>query len=508
MSRPNQMASNETNLSLSDDSVLQENVPPGKPSSVSPQRRNARDGNQDKKQTPGRCVLDSRNWISSSDDDILLSNGLTMSEDALKDTHRRTYRRKPSMSLHKSLFSSPVLDRIAPTSIALDVSQDMEDADTGIHEEPSQKQDSDYIGIQSQTSLTEDTREKALVAEGSDPIECSPATSPIPKRRRTARPATARKATASKEWLSANKAIRRKTDILSEMVVEVAYCIKDFIRTEYFDSVFTLPTVRYSYLELPLISWKRRVKARYDKANDVFVPCELHETSEQMIVLCYTANELFTRIQNNELAADLHKSKERVTILDHHVKAQPVILVEKVAEYLRNLQAKEDKHYRLQMLSQMSDCDNTDGNSNTTLFTASAAQELLVATQVKLGVNIFVSRSSEETTDWLHAFTYTIGNSLYDKFQRNPELATMGSIRLKSDSRSAFMEMMKRFNMMTAPKVEKLYQFYTSPMDLYRRFCGHDNLGTVNGKNIVPPSVNNAMRKVFTSLDPDQVITD
>ena len=116
-------------------------------------------------------------------------------------------------------------------------------------------------------------------------------------------------------------------------------------------------------------------------------------------------------------------------------------------------------------------------------------------------------RTAQEAIDWLHSFTYTIGSSLYDKFQRNSSLANIGTVRLGSDRRTTFIELLKKFNLMTQPRAEKLYEYYTSPIAMYKRFLKSDTLGTVNGKNIVPPSANAAMKRVFTATDPSQVIT-
>ncbi|KAF8004428.1 hypothetical protein HF325_001876 [Metschnikowia pulcherrima] len=68
--------------------------------------------------------------------------------------------------------------------------------------------------------------------------------------------------------------------------------------------------------------------------------------------------------------------------------------------------------------------------------------------------------------------------------------------------------MVKKFNLMTEPKAENLYQYYASPLSLYKRLVETGELGAVKGRNVVPPSVNKMMKSVFTSKNPNAVITD
>lgn len=311
-----------------------------------------------------------------------------------------------------------------------------------------------------------------------------------------------------KEWREANKISRKKDEMLQEMIIEIALCLKDKIQTEYFDSVFTLPAVRSSYLEVPMVSWKRRIKANYNAEEDVFVPCEPREICERVVVLFYEAADLITKLQEDSLKEDIEQARRKARVEDPELSYHLLLLVPGFKEYLRKLQAIEDRIYKEKMLSQLEQSQSRRRNEEELPITAKEAQSILVKTEVAEGINIFLAKNMEESIDWLHSFTHTIASSRYDKFERNPKQAMVGSVRLGSDKRSTYLELVKKFNLMTAQKAEKLYEFYPSPAALCERFASHDDLGTVNGKNIVPPSVTVAMRRVFTSTDPSQVITE
>lgn len=347
----------------------------------------------------------------------------------------------------------------------------------------------------------------------SDPIsdtsvDFSQPSQPVKKKAPPKKRVSTKDGFSDKEWRNANKLTRRKDDILKEMVVEIALCIEDKLMTDHFHECFKLPMVRRSYLELPLISWKRRITATYNSEQDVFVPCELKEISERVLVLYYTPEELVDRIQNQALQIHIDTALKRARtedpLLDYHL----VIIVPGFKDYLRKLQSAENKRYRKQMLLQMNETTSRRRPETPPTISSNEVQKLIHQAEVDLGVNIFLTRSLEETINWLASFTYAIGNSLYDKHERNPEFANFGKTKLGSDRKTTFVEMMKKFNLMSAVKAEKLYEFYTSPASLYKRFSEKDNLGTVNGRSIVPPTVGSAMKRFFTATDPSQVIND
>lgn len=292
------------------------------------------------------------------------------------------------------------------------------------------------------------------------------------------------------------------------MICEVPLCLEEKIMTDHFKECFEASTIRRTYFELPLVTWKRRVTASYNAEQDTFVPCDPKEISERVLTLFYEASELVENIQNGivelHIQAALRRAKLEDPLLDYHL----VIIVPGFREYLRKLQSAEDKRYREQIQEKMNETSKRRKTLEPVSITANAAQNLISDAEVSLGVNIFMTKSLEETIDWLASFTYAIGNSLYDKHERNPEFANFGRIRLGSDRRSTFVEMMKKFNLMSNTKAENLYKFYTSPISIYKRLQKMDNLGTLNGKSIVPPSVNSAMKRFFTATDPSQVIND
>lgn len=445
-----------------------------------------------------RNILDLNNWISSSDDD-------SFTRDLIKDvTPKRQGRGQKSM-MKNVLNSSPVIER---------------------YSQPLESIPESYSPVRPKetTRVGNELINKNPVAriEFSDPISSSPIPSSFPKSvsqptELSSGPGSKRRKTPShnskdgpsiKEWREANKVTRKKEDILQEMVIEIALKLKDKIESEYFKEVFTLPTVRTTYFELPMVSWKRRIKARYDRDKDIFVPCEPTEVSERVVVVFYETEDLINAIREETLESDVKRIRQRVTMEDPTLNYHLLVMVGGYREYLRKLQAAEHRMYKEQMLEKMLDVSKGKKARTKPNITALEVQRLVMETEVHMRINMFFPKSMEETVDWLHSFTYTIGASLYDKHERNSEFANLGSVKLGSDQKSTFIEMIKKFNLMTNQKAEKLYEFYTSVGAIYNRLSQHEDLGKVSGKSIVPPTVNAAMKKLFRATDPNEVIVD
>ncbi|GEQ72094.1 hypothetical protein JCM33374_g5780 [Metschnikowia sp. JCM 33374] len=468
-------------------------------------------------------ILELGNWVSSDDDSLDISLVYT-SPQISKLAKARTYD-STHLTTKTAIPSSPIVERIPESEFNSEPSRHSL-AHTAIsmnnsfEPNPQEKEPSirgspgSNIGFISSFTESVPKRRRIPVSDAvSDPIESSsPMKSPAPPAKKSTKSSKSKNSDPndrlSKAWKDANKVIRRKDDILSEMVIEIALCLEKKIETDYFKKIFLQPKVRNSYLEIPLITWKRRVTAKYNKEEDCFVPCDLTEISERILLLYYAPDELIDKLRQGLVSSDIEKAKRRANLEDPLKEYFVFIMVPGFNEYLRKLQTMENRQYRAKTLQQLNQTKSTTKSRDEPSMSSSEASRLLVDSEVQLGINIFTTKTVEESIDWLHSFTYTIASSIYDKFERNPDFANIGTVRSGSDSKSTFIEMMKKFNLMTDPKAQNLYQYYTCPLSLYTRLLENGDIGTVNGRNIVPPSVNKAMRRVFTSRDPDAIITD
>ncbi|CCE82617.1 Piso0_002349 [Millerozyma farinosa CBS 7064] len=323
-----------------------------------------------------------------------------------------------------------------------------------------------------------------------------------------------------KELEEVNKVNRKKEDLMSEMIIEISTNVFD----ECFDESYMKEILCHTEIEkivsrLPIISWKRITRATYDKNKDIFIPCPLSQVREKKIVLYYGAEEFVSILMCHELG-DIIKSVKKETFSDISPQVQLVFMIEGYDQYVNKIKCIEEKNYQktiMERLSQQSqptsresDRNSMDPTNNTSQITGVGSKDvdsMINDAQITYCVNIFTVRNSREATRWLQSFTYAISFSLYDKFERNASLANLGGVKSGSDRKTTFFQTMRQFKMMTEQKVEKLYNHYPSLYKIYSRYRRNDSLGKDSlEKNIVPPSIDSAMKKVFSTDDPFEMV--
>ncbi|CUM64309.1 uncharacterized protein PRCAT00001909001 [Priceomyces carsonii] len=310
-----------------------------------------------------------------------------------------------------------------------------------------------------------------------------------------------------------NKVSRKKEDLLSEMIIEVpSFVEKDYFKLEYLRQVFAGTEISLIDSSLPLISWRRKLRSEYDSNADLFVPCEPKKVKERVLVLYFKAQEFTNYLRTGEINKLLDDCKADFKLSYLHSVPHIIFMVEGYDNFLNKLKAHENLKYKSAVLGSMN-CDTQvkkRRKQNTEDVIDQLAKEIEYMAneaEVQLGVNIFPVKNSSEAVEWLHSFTYTISNALYDKFNRNESLANLGTVRSGSDLKSTFLQTMKQFNLMTEPRAEKLFGYFGSLSSVYSKYRFSSTLGTdAQGKNIVPPSTDLAMRKLFTSHDPNEII--
>lgn len=323
-----------------------------------------------------------------------------------------------------------------------------------------------------------------------------------------------------KELEEVNKVNRKKEDLMSEMIIEITTNVFDeFFEESYIHEILCHTKIEKIVSRFPIISWKRLTRATYDKDKDIFIPCALSQVREKKIVLYYGAEEFVSILMCHELE-NIIKSVKKETFLELTPQVQLVFMIEGYEQYLNKIKSIEEKNYQKTIMERLSlqnlptsresgnnSLDATNNTSQITGITSKDIDSLINDAQITHCVNIFTVRNSREATRWLQSFTYAISFSLYDKFERNSALANMGGVKSGSDRKGAFLQTMRQFKMMTEQKVEKLYNHYPSLYKIYSRYRRHDSLGKDSQeKNIVPPSIDSAMKKVFSSDDPFEMV--
>lgn len=311
----------------------------------------------------------------------------------------------------------------------------------------------------------------------------------------------------SKDLKEANRATRKKKELLAEMELHMAESV--YSRLEDLVKDFQLRVIKASYT-LPVIFWKRNINAAYDKERDIFIPCHPRRVLEKTFVLYYHASVFFEKLRNHTLKADVSAAKQQalaITPNEYNV----ILVVEGYDILLNKIKAYEQRLFKNQVLQGLNVEEQRRRRKDDTEMSkypsSSEIEHLVNKAQIDLKANIFMVRAKQESIMWLNSFTHMIGQSLYDKFERNQGLANLGNVKSGADTKSTFLQSMKQFNLMTQAKADILYVLHQSLHLMYTKLRSHGTLGKDNLKrNIVPPSVDSSMKKFFTADDPDMVI--
>lgn len=361
-----------------------------------------------------------------------------------------------------------------------------------------------------------------LPSDLSDPILSSSPSKP-PSRRLASAPKPAKiipscranenDTYSKKELKEANKVTRKKEELLSEMIMQIPSTLYEAcFQKEHLKEIFIYPEIENTSTALPMISWMRKVKARYNSERDVFIPCSPTKRKEKNLVMYYKAKDFVNIVIDGTLQLMVNLCQ---TNYGEGQELPVIIIVEGYDQFLNKIRNMEETKYKKAVLAKLNPSDplNDSGNKRAKKpteeisLTPKEIDQLVNEAQLTTGVNIFPVKNNQDAINWLHSFTYTIAYALYDKFERNISLANLGTVRSGTDTKSTFLGTVKQFRLMSTPKVEKLYGYYPSIFALYSRFSTNNSLGKDNfDKNIIPPSTEKSMKKLFTSEDPNDII--
>ncbi|KAG7763900.1 hypothetical protein KL931_004937 [Ogataea haglerorum] len=300
----------------------------------------------------------------------------------------------------------------------------------------------------------------------------------------------------SKELKQVNKMQRTKDELLAEMSVEIETRLHAKLAeiNADFDSLLAPIKVDTAPLYLPLIQFKRQVKAVYHEQKGTYVPIETCMKTELTVVLYYDAADVVDKIKDDTLRTIILKVKRM------RQDANVVLMINGYQQHLQTLRAQHNRAFVSQVMRRM-DNDKTQRvlcPANSTL-SAETVRKKLVELEVFFGIHIFPIKGLRELVDWIRSFSYTIAQKSYDPRERNPELANIGNIRCGQTPEECYQESLKQFKYLVTSSARTLAKKYPTLVQLA------DKLQT-RAPSLIRTDVEQNLRKVFTSTDPNELL--
>lgn len=294
---------------------------------------------------------------------------------------------------------------------------------------------------------------------------------------------------AAKALAAANRATRTKEELLAEMEVHMPAALASEVGAR----------LRTAAVEAPLVYWRRLVDTEYNEALDLFVPCEPAEVWEPHVVVWMAAQAVVEGVADALLGATVAQHVAQFRRAAGGVREPVAVLViEGYDKCMARLRAAEDRAFKLQVRRDMGQAPRRRGAGCSVGVADVAAR--LNELELAQRVNVFCTKSPQDTVEWLVLFTHAVA-------QRRYRRDSGARVRPGTDARSTYLKLLQQFRFVTEVRAERVCQYYPLLRALWQRLRREAGLGRVEGDaNVVPPLTDRAMHTYFTARDPHQVL--
>jgi hypothetical protein len=299
----------------------------------------------------------------------------------------------------------------------------------------------------------------------------------------------------------ANKVNRTKEQLLGEMIIHIPKIVFSLMKHKKCEGELEGIEIRESFREDPCVTWQRKVVSEYDKATDFFIPTSPRIIDEFKCCLIYDAKEFFAMMEMETLLIKFIRFKT-----DHPEFESIVIILVEWEQLVQKLKNAENRRYTERMRDEP---EKTKKRRKKPSIEDIADLQQLEETVAELQVNgfkIFTTKNMHETSVWLKSFTYAISMARYDKLERNPEFANIGSIRSGKDTQDVYLQMLLQFKFMTEVRAKRVVEVIPSLESLYRSVQnGSLPLGR-DGKTAMNSNVESAVKRFFKSKNENELL--
>lgn len=385
-------------------------------------------------------------------------------------------------------------------------------------EKPKKKQNYEDEMLKVQNSYNDVKSKTVDICMDSDPIECSSSLNnknviikekKKPKKKEII--LTINGHNYLKKDLNQVNKKKRKKELLNEMKVFISKNIYE----KYFDNRdisndFDEFKIFVHDLKQPMIFWKRKTTAEFDENVDLFVPCSETDVVENCVIFFCTAEEMYKKIIENTFESEINDCFSDFLHYNQCEELNKIVLVYKYSQLIKRLDNEKNSRYKREILKRLNTNDKTiikKKKEIEKILTTKEMDHILNLIQLKNKLNIISINSYEDIVKYLKSFTYSLSLSKYKNSKEKYTISNLNVIKLGNDSKSVFINSVSQFKLMTEFKSINLYKIHKSIYSLYNTLKKKGNLGDdFDKKNVVPPSVENAIKITLLSDNPDDLI--
>jgi len=312
-------------------------------------------------------------------------------------------------------------------------------------------------------------------------------------------------------YQDANKVNRKKDDLLNEMIINLSRpVIRDFDKQDYKAELAPIEIKEVIHNE-NMVTWSRKANSVYEPESDSFKPSNLHVIDEKVCVFVYKAQEFLDMMEMETMIMKFSeirsKNKSR---FDNFI-----ILINGYDQIIQKLKTQENRNYTAKVRSQMLDGDDSGPGKKTkkrkttaktiSSYSADEIESEIAQLQVN-GFKIFPTKNNHETIQWLKSFTYTISSARYDKVERNPDLANIGTIKSGVNTHDTYLKMLLQFKFMTEVKANRVIDQLPTLFHLYNAVSKNRIPPGPDGKPLMASNIQSAVMTLLSTRDDGEML--
>ncbi|KAH3682516.1 hypothetical protein WICPIJ_006507 [Wickerhamomyces pijperi] len=317
-----------------------------------------------------------------------------------------------------------------------------------------------------------------------------------------------------KLFKTANKSKREKVELLNEMIINIPSELMDKFKTvdEYQEILKDIQINSRPQTNQRLVTFSRKATSFYNASVDLFYPKEPFIIHECVAALVYTAEDFLSLIEEGTVLSTFQNfQRENMDKISNLI-----IVIIGLDSLMSKIKSQHNrKHTALvrQQLQPVSETSSATASSNKRKksktneisLTVEELEEAVTLLEVN-SFKTFATKNLYDTLTRLRSFTYTISSSRYDKNERNPDFATIGTLKSGEDMDQSYLFMLQTLPIMTEPRAKRVMEKIPTFRKLYEMVERGRALVGNDGKNLFPGSIDGMVRRIFSSDDEEQLL--
>ncbi|KAL4953964.1 ERCC4 domain-containing protein [Aspergillus filifer] len=328
-----------------------------------------------------------------------------------------------------------------------------------------------------------------------------------------------------------------KKDSTPEMILDLSSSFQETSVGNQAVEYMRLLGVEHTFFDSSIrnvVKWRRKMKARYNRALGYWEPCEQFIHEEEHVLCLLTAQE-FVDMATSTLDSDTSDASSELELhilrlKSAYPKCTPIYLIEGLTAWMRKNTNTRNRAYQAEFRRNLNEVQGTQSTQNTSTsrrkktnkpavapIDDDTIEDALLSLQISHNCLIHQTTAPPDSAEWLKTFTEHISTVPYRRQRMNDNDSAFcmdtGQVKPGENASDAYVRMLQEVSRVTASMAYGIANEYPSVIELVRGMRRHgpallEDVKKSANKNgalteaRVGPAASRRLYKVFMSLDP------